>query len=292
MRFERPVLTQDPTNHAYAPSWPGVDRLAGPSGFINQEHQGIYEATKDLPGWQDPGDSLKLYEAAYFSGSVILEVGVFGGRSATVELRGALAAQKSNGGSAPQYYGVDPDLNVFSRAMETLRSEGLDGRAMLYMGDLRQFLSLVPIVPTMVFVDGSHEFEGVWADLETLSRNLAPGTAVMCHDYSNTDVPVKPAIDEWVQRGAYDMVSVSHNTAVLRATDLCGGRSPRGLSKDAFEHTKKALDHVYEHMKRPGPLPDVAHLTHRARFDLGVAVGKDMPAGEASGAAKVAVPAG
>lgn len=292
MRFETPTLTQDPANHQYAPSWEGVDKLAGPSGFINDEHRGIYEATKDLPGWQDPGDSLKLYEAAYFSGAVILEVGVFGGRSATVELRGALAAQKAHDGPAPQFYGVDPDLNAYSRTMGTLRAQGLRDRALMYIGDLRQFLAEIPIVPTMVFVDGSHEFEGVWADLECLSRWLVPGTAVMCHDYSNTDVPVKPAIDEWVARGAYDLLSVSNNTAVLRATGLCRGTAPRGLSEAAFRATIEAMAPVYEHMKRPGPRPDVAHLTHGARFDLGLAVGKDMPAGEASGAAKVAVASG
>jgi len=125
MRFEKPTISRNPTDNHYAPSWPGVDQLAGPSGFINEEHQGIYEATKELPGWQDPGDSLKLYEAAYFSGAVILEVGVFGGRSATVELRGALAAQKAHGGPAPQFFGVDPDLNAYSRTMGTLRAQGL-----------------------------------------------------------------------------------------------------------------------------------------------------------------------
>jgi len=171
--------------------------------------------------------------------------------------------------------------------MGTLRAQGLADRALMYIGDLRQFLAEIPIVPTMVFVDGSHEFEGVWADLESLSRWLVPGTAVMCHDYSNTDVPVKPAIDEWVERGAYELIGVSDNTAVLRTNESCQGETPRGLSEAAFRATIEAMAPVYENMKRPGPRPDVAHLTHAARLDLGIAVGKDMPAGAASGAAKV-----
>lgn len=292
MRFEIPTIARDPADNRYAPSWAGVDDLAGPSGFISEEHQAIHEATKDLPGWQSPGDSQKLYEAAYFSGQVILEIGVFGGRSAVVELRGALAARKAHGGPLPQYFGVDPDLNAYGRTHETLQGAGLLDRAMVYIGDLRQFLAEVPIVPTMVFVDGSHEFEGVWADLECLSRWLVPGTAVMCHDYMNPDVPVRPAIDEWVERGAYELFGVSDNTAVLRATDLCQGTAPRGLSEEAFQATINALAPVYQHMKRPGPRPDVSHLTHVARQDLGLAIGKDMPAGEASGAAKVAVASG
>lgn len=277
MRFEPPTITHDPAENGYKPSWAGVDAMAGPSGYINDEHRGIYEATKQLPGWQNLGDSLKLYEAAYFSGAVILEIGVFGGRSATVELRGALAAQKDHGGAKPQYFGVDPDLNAYSRTQGTLAAQGLADRALVYIGDLRQFLAELPIVPTMVFVDGSHEFEGVWADLECLSRWLAPGTAVMCHDYMNPEVPVKPAIDEWVARGAYDLIGVSDNTAVLRATDLCLGSVPRGLSEAAFKATIDALAPVYETMKRPGPRPDVAHLTHVARQDLGLTVGRDMP---------------
>ncbi|GIW74719.1 MAG: hypothetical protein KatS3mg103_1241 [Phycisphaerales bacterium] len=144
----------------------------------------------------------------------------------------------------------------------------------------------------MVFVDGSHEYEGVWADLECLSRWLVPGTAVMCHDYSNPNVPVRPAVDEWVQRGAYELLGVSNNTAVLRATDLCKGTAPRGLSEQAFRATIEALAPVYEHMKRPGPRPDVAHLTHRARLDLGLAVGRDLPVGQATGAARVALASG
>ncbi len=292
MRFEKPTITHDPADNRYTPSWEGVDALSGPSGFISEEHQGIHEATKDLPGWQSPGDSQKLYEAAYFSGAVILEIGVFGGRSAVVELRGALAAQKAHGGPKPQYFGVDPDLNAYSRTQATLKAQGLAERALVYIGDLRQFLAEIPIVPTMVFVDGSHEFEGVWADLECLSRWLVPGTAVMCHDYMNPEVPVKPAIDEWVARGAYDLIGVSDNTAVLRATDLCQGSVPRGLSEAAFKATIEAMAPVYEAMKRPGPRPDVAHLTHAARVDLGVTVGKDMPVSEPKAPVTAPVTAG
>lgn len=293
MRFASPQIRHDPSPAVYRPSWP-LPQGAIDGQFINDEHKSIYDATKDLPGWQDPGDSFKLYEAAYHSGSVILEIGVFGGRSAAVELKGALAAcrdRKAAGGPElplPQFYGVDPDPAVFARAMATLEGQDLAGRALLYTGDFRQFIFDLPIVPTMVFVDGSHEYDGVWADLEALSRILVPGTAVMCHDYSNTDVPgVRKAIDEWCAPaaggvGAFELWGVSQNTAVLRAGDACrgglgggsgGGRgAPRGLTEATFRKTADALATRYRQPREPNAFrPDVAHLTHDARRELGVA---------------------
>jgi hypothetical protein len=277
MRFTPPQTRHEPSPNVYRPSWP-LPEGAIDGQFINEEHAGIYEATKDLPGWQDPGDSLKLYEAAYHSGSVILEIGVFGGRSAAVELKGALAAMRDHGGGAPQFYGVDPDPAVFGRAMGTLDGLDLAGRALLYTGDFRQFISDLPIVPTMVFVDGSHEYDGVWADLEALSRILVPGTAVMCHDYSNSDVPgVRKAIDEWSAGpgglGAYELWGVSENTAVLRAGAACRGKAPQGLTEATFRKTADALAARYRQQKPGGGggRPDVAHLTHDARRELGAA---------------------
>lgn len=273
MRFTPPQIRHEPTPNVFHPSWPLPEGATGE--FLSEEHAGIYEATRDLPGWQDPGDSFKLYEAAYHSGSVILEIGVFGGRSAAVELKGALAALRDHGGPAPQFYGVDPDPGAFSRATTTLGGLDLLGRALLYNGDFRQFIHDLPIVPTMVFVDGSHEYDGVWADLEALGRILVPGTAVMCHDYSNPDVAgVRKAIDEWVDRGLYELWGVSQNTAVLRAGDACRGKggAPRGLTEATFRKTAEALAARYRQPREPGAFrPDVAHLTEEARRELGAA---------------------
>ena len=109
----------------------------------------------------------------YHSGSVILEIGVYGGRSGVVELRGALAGARDQGLPPPQWYGVDVEAAAIQRGSATLTKEGVAERALLYHGDLAGFLSELPIVPSMVFVDGDHSYAGCWRDLRLLSGVLA-----------------------------------------------------------------------------------------------------------------------
>jgi len=173
----------------YKPSWKR-EQL-----FINPEHAQIWERTKHLPGWQDPADSHKLYEMAYYCGQIILEIGVFGGRSAAVELRGALAGQTDE---PPQYYGLDIDPGFLGRSLASVKELGVDQHCLFYHGNLQQFLRDLPVVPTMVFVDGDHQYAGVIADLRTLQGFLAPWTPVLCHDYHAIE-GVRRAVDEVLQ---------------------------------------------------------------------------------------------
>jgi len=142
----------DRTDRSTRPSW-----RANPD-YLGPEHRGIYDATSELPGWQDRGDSYKLYEMGYFAGDVILEIGVYGGRSAVVELRGVL----SNPARArkPQFFGIDFDPAAIVRSHATLEVAGLDHLALLYEGDLQRFVEDFCIRPTMVFVDGDHAYPG------------------------------------------------------------------------------------------------------------------------------------
>jgi hypothetical protein len=90
------LVRQDREGFGYLPSWSGRE------SFLNDEHRGIYLATKELPGWQDPADSEKLYELGYHCGGVILEIGVFGGRSALVLNTSPLPPHPHLGGQQPQ----------------------------------------------------------------------------------------------------------------------------------------------------------------------------------------------
>ncbi|MFM9994340.1 MAG: glycosyltransferase [Phycisphaerales bacterium] len=258
----------------YAPSW------AGAEGYLSDEHRAIHGTTKNLPGWQDPADSEKLYELAYRCGGVILEIGVYGGRSAVVELRGALAAAADRGAPQPQYFGVDIDPAFFERSAKTLADAGLAERCLLYHGDLRRFLREIPIVPTMVFVDGDHSREGVWADLEWLRDLLAPGTPVLCHDYWGIE-GVRRAVDEWVASGAYDAMGTFAGSMLLRAEGVGGtrGRAARGLSHETFGEVRDALWSRYTSVTPPMLRRDRHHTPVR---DLTVSARREL-CGPASG---------
>ena len=182
----------------YRPSWPGA------ASFISEAHAHIFEKTSQLPGWQTPGDSFKLYEMGYHAGDVILEIGTFGGRSATVELRGALANPART--QRPQFYGIDIMDDSITRTRQILAGEMLGQYCHLFHGGLRDFVQRWHITPTMVFLDGDHSYEGCKADLEILSQYLRKDTPILVHDFLNTEneagkIGVKQAALEWQAAG-------------------------------------------------------------------------------------------
>lgn len=247
-----PDLAQpDRDGQGYVPNWLLSPQQGG--GFVGDEHRDIYHSTKALPGWQDPPDSQKLYETAYHNGSVILEVGVYGGRSAVVELLGALAGASDKGLPPPQLYGIDVDAAAIQRGIATLTAAGIAEHAMLYHGDLTGFLSELPIVPSMVFVDGDHTYAGCWRDLRLLGGTLASGTPVVCHDYGW--IPgVMRAVDEAVACGVYERMGRFASSILLRVSGLTApGRAgaPRGLSAVCFAAIRRALAGRYTGAEHP-----------------------------------------
>ena len=97
----------DEDSNRHRPSW------VSPDTFLSDEHAQIFAKTAAIPGWQTPGDTFKLFEMGYHAGDVILEIGPFGGRSATVTLRGALANPART--LRPQYFGIDIDADSIAR---------------------------------------------------------------------------------------------------------------------------------------------------------------------------------
>ena len=182
----------------YRPSWPGADT------FLTAEHAAIFERTSALPGWQAPGDSFKLYEMGYHAGDVILEIGTFGGRSATVALRGALANPART--RAPQFYGIDIFDDSITQTRQILAGEMLGQYCHLFHGVLAEFTQRWSITPTMVFFGGDQSYEGCKAGLEILARYLRAGTPILVHDYLNDEneggkIGVRRAAKEWAAAG-------------------------------------------------------------------------------------------
>ena len=219
------------------PSW-----SANP-GYLNDGHRRVFEETKDIPGWQMEADSYKLYEMAYFAGDVILELGVYGGRSAVVELKGALSNPART--RKPQLFALDLDPGAIQRSHDSLAAFGVAEHALLYRGAITDFVEEFSIQPTMVFVDADHRYEGVKQDLDVLSRLLSPGVPVLCHDYSNPEndtgeYGVRRAATEWEESGHAEFRGTFGCAALFVTTARCGG-PPIRMSDGDFTARREAL---------------------------------------------------
>lgn len=231
----------DRLDRSIRPSW-----SANP-GYVNEGHRRVFEETKDIPGWQVEADSYKLYEMAYFAGDVILELGVFGGRSAVVELKGALSNLART--RKPQLFGLDTEPTAIQRSYDTLKAFGVADHALLYQGTIDTFISEFSIRPTMVFVDADHRYEGVKQDLDGLSRLLGPGVPVFCHDYANQEDPageigVRRAATEWEESGHAEFNAAFGAGALFVTTERCAGTTA-WMSDDAFAQRRDALLRSY-----------------------------------------------
>ena len=179
------------------PSW------SRPDLYINAEHEKIWDLTRDIAGWQLPGDSYKLYEMAYHAGDVILEIGTYSGKSAVVEILGSRA---NPGRKRTAWFGIDLDAAAIQRTRATLKQWRLTRDATLFQGDTRAFFQQHRISPTMVFVDGDHRYEGVKQDIAVLSPMLARDVPVFFHDFRNPEnkdgrYGIERACNEWEQTG-------------------------------------------------------------------------------------------
>jgi methyltransferase family protein len=219
------------------PSW-----SANP-GYLNEGHRRVFEETKDIPGWQMEADSYKLYEMAYFAGDVILELGVYGGRSAVVQIKGALSNPART--RRPQFFGLDPEPTALQRSYESLKAFGVAEYALLFQGAIAAFIEDFEVRPTMVFVDADHRYEGVKQDLDGLSRFLSPGVPVFCHDYNDPQnetgqYGIKRAATEWEESGHAEFRGTFGAGALFVTTERCRGPMTR-MSDAVFAERREAL---------------------------------------------------
>jgi len=185
-------------NESYRPSWPVSGHL------VNAEHAKIHDLTAFWPEPRTPSESQKLYELGFHAGDVILEIGSIGGRSATVELRGALANPTRT--LSPQYYGVDIQPESIARTRLILADQGLINHCHLFEGNLETFTSRWSIRPTVVIWNDARDHASAAADLVLLSRYLQPGIPVLVggnvssQNKAQKDI-VRRAAQEWATAG-------------------------------------------------------------------------------------------
>jgi hypothetical protein len=230
--------------------------------FINDQHSAIFETTAEIEGYQTPADSQKLFEMGYYAGDVILEIGTYAGRSATVELLGALSNPLRQ---TPQYYGIDVSPNAIARTGTTLKNNKLDAYALMYCGNISTFISQFDITPTMVFVDGDHSYDGVRFDLAVLSHMLVKDTPVLCHDYRGPSgmsafdheppamgqvtpetmwIGVQKACLAWEGAGFAEYIGTFGGSALFLTTSKCSGNKG-GLRRARFEQCRSSLNALY-----------------------------------------------
>jgi hypothetical protein len=211
--------TRIPPNIAYPerqdrglrPSWRANKQ------FVDSQHREIWEMTKEIPGWQEEGDSYKLYEMGYFAGDVIVEIGTYGGKSAVCELLGALANPDR---TRVAWYGIDNNRKSVARTEGTLKEWNLEAYCTLFYGKSAEFFAQYSISPTMVFVDANHSYDAVKQDIKVLSRVLEQGVPVLFHDYLHVEneqgtYGVKRACDEWDKSGEAKFLGVFGGSALL-----------------------------------------------------------------------------
>ena len=195
----------------------------------------IYNDVKDIGGWLLPEEATALYELAHQFGDVILEVGTFRGRSATVLVKGALSKHRQQ---PPQLFSLDINPKSKLVAREIL-GRRLSKRAIFFHGTLSDFRRQFPITPTMAFIDGDHSYEGVAADLAELSTLLPPNIPVVFHDYLNPNTPgVATAVDGWCKKGSAAKVRTFGCSVEVRTTTLCTGQN-RAYSEAAFSTARR-----------------------------------------------------
>lgn len=244
------------------PSW-----SANP-GYLDEGHRAVYGETKDIPGWQMEHDTYKLYEVAHFAGDVILDLGAYGGRSSVVALKGA--GSNPSRIVRPQVFSLDVEPSAIRRSHESLRAFGLERSVVLFLGGLEAFFAAFDVGPTMVFVDADHRYEGVKRDLDVLSRSVAPGVPVLCHDYLNAEndsgeYGVRRAATEWEASGHARYVGAFGCSALFVTTARCRGRTRR-LPDEEFERRRReCLERGSSASARGGLLRALAGVGRRLR---------------------------
>ena len=210
------------------------------SKYLSLNH---WLTTKTAPGRREKVQRTiryKLYEMAYYAGSVILEVGVTFGSSIAVPIRAAIDA-----GREVQYFGVDSDEAALQAACRKLEKKKLLDNALLYRGNLSNFRNEFLVTPTMVVIN---RVENVEATLKHLALFLLHGTPVLIPSWfdSRADLRCVPTVEGFEFCGRFGesvmlMAANSHDEPLCQYTKevFQSLRAKHGLGADSSSVDKE-----------------------------------------------------
>ena len=149
----------------------------------------------NTPGW------ILLYEEAFLEAlartlpenSKIINIGSAVGTSSSAIMRGVQHLDNVNV--------ISIDIEDCPQEIEMLKTRGLYDESRFYQvqGNSTVVVREINYELDMVFVDGSHSYEGTLADLEAYAPLLKPGGLMVCHDHGDSrQLDCSKAIDAWI----------------------------------------------------------------------------------------------
>ena len=183
-----------------------------------QARSAAISAVNEIPGWLFEVEAWRLHEAARRAvdageTAVIVEIGSFHGRSTVALARGVMAGEGEG-----RVHTIDPQEHERYRELvanleragvrdlvEPIRGTSEEGRARLAGSRV-----------DVLFVDGSHEYEDVVADLAGWGPMLREGAVVALNDPFWLGVNRAMREQVAIRRGPYRDPSFTDNTVFLR----------------------------------------------------------------------------
>lgn len=185
-------------------------------------------ALDGIPGWLELEEAYALHLLAQSAGTAIIEIGSYHGRSTI-----ALATGAPEG---VPVYSIDPHHAhtaggiLFTAAdgeawMVNVLSAGIGAKVKPVMLPSRQaHLALFEAVPwvDLVFIDGAHDEESVYADFYNSSMRLAPGGKIAVHDSTGAWEGPSRVVERVLATNKWRVVQTVGYTNILERTDAPG----------------------------------------------------------------------
>lgn len=164
---------------------------------------------QDIPGWFDWQNIYDEWAERCTSNSVIVEVGVWRGRSLAY-----LTTQLAKYEKYPLVYGIDtwaesqvPELREYQDTLEHPSDVMFEAMENIRRCDPKRLATLVGISSVSAarhfsrvdfcLIDADHTYDSVFSDLDAWSSKMRPGGQMAGHDYTDNWPGVRRAVDDF-----------------------------------------------------------------------------------------------